>query len=125
MQHLRKPPQNNFATFAAVFAGINNAAVCRLRFTRRELPKEEKKVSPPSSQARGCREAPHLTPAYLTPMHTPAQTLEELERLMSPENSYANYRAAYENARPPMIPFLYVVPVFLPLGRRAARVGLT
>lgn len=59
MQHLRKPPQNNFATFAAVFAGINNAAVCRLRFTRRELPKEEKKVSPPSSQARGV--VKHLT----------------------------------------------------------------
>jgi hypothetical protein len=36
---------------------------------------------------------------------------------MSPEISYANYRAAYENARPPLIPFLYVVSVF-PFDRR-------
>lgn len=52
-QHLRKHPQNNWATCAAVFAGINNSYVNRLRFTRRELPKEEKKVR---SFYRGRRE---------------------------------------------------------------------
>jgi len=71
--HLRR--QNNFNSLAAVFVGVTNSSVHRLRFTRRELPREQQK------------------------------TLEELERFMSPENSYANYRAAYRKARPPCVPF--------------------
>jgi hypothetical protein len=67
----------------AVFVGLNNSAVHRLRFTRNELSKEEQKI------------------------------LEELEKLLNHENSYANYRNVFAVQRPPAIPFLYVIFVFV------------
>jgi hypothetical protein len=73
-EHLRK--LNNYNTLMAVFTGLNNSSVHRLRYTRRELPREQQK------------------------------TLEELEKLLSCENSYANYRAVYKKGRPPTMPFI-------------------
>ncbi|KAL6080050.1 Ras guanine nucleotide exchange factor [Balamuthia mandrillaris] len=72
--HLRK--QGNFNTLMAVFSGLNNVAVYRLRFTRRELPRETLKI------------------------------LEELEKLLSHENSYEKYREYFNKAKAPAIPFL-------------------
>ncbi|TPX31310.1 hypothetical protein SmJEL517_g05330 [Synchytrium microbalum] len=69
---------NNFSTLMAFIAGLNKAAIMRLKYTFKEL----------SSSSR--------------------KKLADLEKLMTAENSYKAYRAALHTVNPPCIPYIGV-----------------
>ncbi|KAJ3054042.1 hypothetical protein HK097_002777 [Rhizophlyctis rosea] len=69
---------NNFSTLMAIIAGLNKAAVHRLKLTFKEL----------SSRSR--------------------QKLTDLERIMSAEASYKNYRTYLKSSIPPCLPYIGV-----------------
>ncbi|KAJ3033744.1 hypothetical protein HDV00_005865 [Rhizophlyctis rosea] len=69
---------NNFSTLMALIAGMNKAAIHRLKATFRELSSRSLKK------------------------------LSDLERIMSAEGSYKNYRACLKNAVPPCLPYIGV-----------------
>ncbi|KAJ1344889.1 hypothetical protein BSLG_000404 [Batrachochytrium salamandrivorans] len=64
----------NFSTLMAIIAGINKAAISRLKLTHKELPAKS------------------------------AKRLSELEKMMSAQGSYKNYRASIRATTPPCIP---------------------
>lgn len=70
---------NNYNTLMAVLAGVNSAAVLRLRQTRKLLQNRQ---------------------SY--------RNYQALERLMSSERSFANYRQALRRSELPCIPYLSV-----------------
>jgi hypothetical protein len=72
--HLRK--LNNFNSLMAILAGINSAAVYRLKWTISQLPEQSQQI------------------------------LQSLNELMHPSQAYANYRNAIHEANPPCVPFL-------------------
>ncbi|TPX40913.1 hypothetical protein SeLEV6574_g06351 [Synchytrium endobioticum] len=69
---------NNFSTLMAFIAGLNKAAIMRLKHTFKEL----------SSTSR--------------------KKLADFEKLMTAENSYKTYRAALHTVNPPCIPYIGV-----------------
>lgn len=69
---------NNFFSMMAFVSGMNTSAVSRLQFTRNALGKKEK------------------------------QKLDSLLALMQPEGSWAVYRRALSQAKPPICPFIGV-----------------
>ncbi|KAN0023643.1 hypothetical protein ACTFIV_008030 [Dictyostelium citrinum] len=69
---------NNYNTCIAVISGINNSAILRLKYTRGLLSKK-----------------------YL-------DILENLEKEMSCEGSYKNYRDKLKNSDPPVVPYIGV-----------------
>eukprot|EP00842_Homolaphlyctis_polyrhiza_P000741 jgi/Hompol1/1668/HPOL_002322-RA len=73
-QHLHT--MSNFSTLMAIIAGINKAAISRLKQTFKELPSKT------------------------------AKKLSDLEKLMSAEGSYKNYRLSIHAATPPCIPYI-------------------
>ncbi|CAO3657588.1 unnamed protein product [Mucor hiemalis] len=70
---------NNFNTLMAILAGVNSAAVLRLKLTRESIKVRNKKLF---------------------------QQFTELESLMSSERSFHNYRSALKQAELPGIPYL-------------------
>ncbi|KAH6563341.1 hypothetical protein BASA60_010721 [Batrachochytrium salamandrivorans] len=66
----------NFSTLMAIIAGINKAAISRLKLTHKELPAKS------------------------------AKRLSELEKMMSAQGSYKNYRASIRATTPPCIPYI-------------------
>jgi hypothetical protein len=90
----------------AFVAGLNNAAVTRLRHTRAELPAR-------LSKARDQRPRPSSPPPLCLSLLTAwlvagPQRLDELEALMSAEGSFKAYRAEVLRSAPPIIPYMYV-----------------
>jgi len=73
-EQLRK--LNNFSTLMAIMAGLNNAAVFRLKFTREEIPKQYQ------------------------------QLYEFLMTQVNSANGYKVYREILSNVQPPCIPYL-------------------
>jgi hypothetical protein len=69
---------HNFNSMMAIIAGLNNAAISRLKFTSAELPKKHQK------------------------------TKEQLEEVMSSTGSHQLYRKTIHSLNPPMIPYLGV-----------------
>jgi hypothetical protein len=69
---------NNFGAVMGIISGFNNASILRLKLTQSHIPKKS------------------------------LDTLAELEELMSSLGSYRNYRAAMEQANPPLIPYMGV-----------------
>jgi hypothetical protein len=67
---------NNFHLLTAIISGINNSAVSRLKWTFKKVPNRYKEV------------------------------LTELEGLMSMDGAFKNYRAAFQSATLPAIPYL-------------------
>ena len=67
---------NNFNTLLAILAGINNAAVYRLKFTKDEVPKKL------------------------------MVTIEMLHKLMNSNQSYKNYRETLHSVSPPILPYV-------------------
>ncbi|KAL2915222.1 hypothetical protein HK105_205329 [Polyrhizophydium stewartii] len=74
----------NFSTLMAIIAGLNKAAISRLKQTMKELSAKSQKASGLDETLR----------------------LGELERQMSAEGSYKNYRARVRKAEPPWIPYI-------------------
>ncbi|KAJ3077984.1 hypothetical protein HK102_004817 [Quaeritorhiza haematococci] len=77
---------NNYSSLMAIVAGLNKACVIRLKQTFRELPSKSQKK------------------------------LHDLERMMTAESSYKNYRAALRSVNGPCIPYFD-----LSIHRRAAQ----
>jgi len=69
---------NNFQTLMAFLGGMNNSSISRLKFTASAMSKRA------------------------------LQKLQDIEKLMNMESSYAKYREALHAADPPIIPYLGV-----------------
>ncbi|KYQ96804.1 Ras guanine nucleotide exchange factor [Tieghemostelium lacteum] len=67
---------NNFHSLMAIYGGINNTHVFRTKSIRKDLSKQQQ------------------------------DTYNELEKLFTSDSNYKTYRIAYQNAKPPAVPFL-------------------
>eukprot|EP01137_Pigoraptor_chileana_P008598 Opistho-2@55665 len=70
---------NNFSTLMSILGGLNDASILRLKHTKKEV---DKKI---------------------------LKKLEELEKVMTPEGNYRNFRETIHTVNPPCIPYLGVV----------------
>ncbi len=71
---------NNYHTLMAIVAALNNAAVQRLK------------------QTKGAISTKTL------------QVWKDFEKVMHPQGSFKEYRAALHKSKPPALPYLYVAP---------------
>jgi hypothetical protein len=69
---------NNFNLLMAFIGGMNNSCILRLKWTKALLPKKS------------------------------AETLEKLEKIMSSDGSYKNYREMLSSVSPPCLPYIGV-----------------
>ena len=67
---------NNFSTLMAVIAGLNKAAITRLKISFKDVPSKQ------------------------------MQKKEELEAVMAPMGSYKRYRQEIQTAQPPCVPYI-------------------
>lgn len=101
-QNLRK--LNNLSSVIAIIAGLNNAAVGRLKFTRDSISKEnqqvrKRKYTNTNKIKEKMKRQKHVFFFY-------EQKLEGLISECSSENGYSNYRKMLAAIQGPCIPYL-------------------